>query len=282
MKRVVLLAAAVMLLAPHAFGSAVWLNSLPAAVKQAKEKKQNIFVDLFADWCGWCHQLEQQVFPSQVFQKATDDYVLLRLNTEDGGDGTKMAQMFAATSLPTSLLVTPDMQLVGMVKGFRPPDAFARAIGEEETTWNAFQKRVANEKSIAKDPQKRLDLAREWRNHRALMQSTERFKKLTTDANIPEAVRDQAYVELALTQAMDSKVDEALKTLRRFSTVQDKGDMYEKSRIFAGELYALQGNFLGAVNELKNFKTKFPKSPLIANVDMILPQYEKRLNGQVQ
>ena len=43
----------------------------------------------------------------------------------------------------------------------------------------------------------------------------------------------------------------------------------EKKIVFGGPL--------SFINELKNFKAKFPKSPMIAQVDMILPQLERRL-----
>ena len=276
LKRILLIAATVFVLVPQAF-AAPWLKSLPAAQKKAKEDNQLIFVDMFADWCGWCHQLEQQVFPSETFQKATDNHVLLRLNTEDGSDGTRLARMFQISSLPTSVVLTHDMVVVGLIRGFLPADRMATAISDVETKYAEFKKRTRNEDSIANDFQKRLDLAVEYRTRFAFADSASRLRKLVAQPKVPQAIRDQAYYELALTQFYDHKLDDSMKTIRQFATIQTKGDNYEKSRVLASEIYVQQGNFLGAVNELKNFKTKFPNSPLIANVDMILPQLEARL-----
>ena len=86
MKRFALAAAVALLIVPQAFAGA-WIKSLPVAQKKAKEAKQLIFVDLFADWCGWCHRMEQEVFPSAAFQSATDQMVLLRLNTKTAPKG---------------------------------------------------------------------------------------------------------------------------------------------------------------------------------------------------
>src|ERR1700719_4730572 len=75
--------------------AARWLKSLSEAEHDAQANNQLIFVDLFADWCGWCHRVEQEVIPSQQFQNATRSLVLLRLNTEDGGgDGNKVEQRY--------------------------------------------------------------------------------------------------------------------------------------------------------------------------------------------
>lgn len=276
MKRTVLLAAIALLVVPQAFATP-WLKSLSAAQKQAKEDNALIFVDLFADWCGWCHQLEQQVFPSETFQKATKGYVLLRLNTEDGADGTRLAQMYQVTSLPTSLLVTHDMVVAGMIRGFLPAEPYAKTIQETEKGFNDFKKRVTNEGMIAGDYQKRLDLARELRTHHAYSRSVSRFKKLVSETKTPVAIRDQAYFDLAVTQYFDRKFDDAIKTIHDFGKIQNNGESLERSMVLAAEIYATQGNYLGAVNQLKNFKSKFPKSPLLAQVDVMLPQIERQM-----
>src|SRR5438128_3234344 len=161
LKRTVLLAAAAMLLTQQVFAGA-WLKSLTVAQKKAKEQNQLIFVDLFADWCGWCHKMEQEVFPSETFQKATDNKVLLRLNTEDAGEGSKLAQRFSITTLPTFLLLTPEGTIAGVIRGYFPANDFVRAVADSENKYKGFLKTVAAEASLA-DYSKRLDLAKEFR-----------------------------------------------------------------------------------------------------------------------
>jgi thioredoxin-related protein len=278
LKRIALLAVIGMLAVPRAHGE-IWLKNLAAAQKVAKEDDAIIFVDLFADWCGWCKQLEQQVFPSETFQKATKGHVLLRLNTEDGADGTKLSQRYQVTSLPTSVLMTHDGMVVGMIRGFLPADRFATQIAEHEKNWSDFKKRLANEKSLSSDYPKRLELARELRNHFAFDKSASRFKKLIDDSKTPAKIRDQAYFDLAVTQFLDKKLDDSMKTIRSFSKVQTEGDSYERSLVLGGEIYFQQGNFLSAATELRNFKTKFPKSTLLPQVNMMLAEVERRLNG---
>ena len=278
MKRIALLAAVAMLVVPQTFASP-WLKSLSAAQKQAKTDNSLIFVDLFADWCGWCHQLEQQVFPSETFQKATKDHVMLRLNTEDNGDGTKLAREYQVTSLPTSVLLTSDLQVVGFIKGFLPADKMSEAIKDLETKYTDFQKRIANEDAIATDYTKRLELAREFRAHHAYPQSITRFKKLVSEPKAPSSIRDQAYFDLAVTQAMTNKTDDAMKTIADFGKVATSGDPYERAQILSAEIYYQQGNFMAAATQLRTFKQKFPKSPLMPQVDMLLTNLQQRMSA---
>jgi len=281
LKRVALLISLILLPAPAAFASP-WITSLAAAQKKSKDSKQLIFVDLFADWCGWCHRMEQEVFPSMAFQKATANKVLLRLNTDDAGEGTRFSQQFGVTSLPTFLLLTSDLTIAGVIRGYLPSDPFVQAMNETESKYKDFRKRVSNESAIANDYQKRLDLAKEFRSRYALAESENRLRQLIREPGVPIKVRDDAYYELAFTQVMDRKYDASLKTLRDFSTVQNKGEAYERSRILAGDIYLQQGKYADALDEFKKFKKAFPNSPLIANVDMVLPQLEKQVGGRVQ
>jgi thioredoxin-related protein len=279
LKRTLLLVAAATMITQQLFAGP-WLKSLATAQKKAKEQNTLIFVDLFADWCGWCHKMEQEVFPTEVFQKATDSKVLLRLDTEDNGEGSKLSQKFGITSLPTFLLLTPDGSMAGMIRGYAPAKEFVRIVSETEGKYKDFLKRASDEASISKDYSKRIDLAREFRARYQLPESETRFKKLTTEFGVPLKVRDDAYYELAMTQLIGKKYDDSLKTIRNFGTVQSKGEAYEKSRLLAADIYMAQGHFKEAVNEFRAFKVSFPKSPYIQNVDVVLPQLEQRVKQQ--
>jgi thioredoxin-related protein len=276
LKRIAIAALLAVSLVPQAFAGP-WLKSLAAAQKQAKDTNRLIFVDMFADWCGWCHRMEQEVFPSQAFQNATDGFVLLRLNTEDGADGSKLAQKYQVTSLPTFLVLAPDMTVAGIIKGYAPPNDFVQSLKETQSNYTAFNQRLKAEPTYAKDYQKRLDLARELTQRFALAQSEERLKKLTSENGVPVPIRDQAYYELAVSLIMQRRFDDAINTVKSFSRVENKGEAYERSRLLMGQAYMEKGNTLAAVNELKNFKQMFPNSKLVGNVDMILPELERRL-----
>ena len=257
-----------------------WIKSVVEAQKQAKQKNALIFVDMFADWCGWCHRMEQEVFPSQAFQNATDDMVLLRLNTEDGGEGTKLARQFQVSSLPTFLVLSPDMTIAGIIRGYAPSADFVRSLKDVQGKYKDFQTRVKQEPTYAKDYQKRLDLAKEFTQRFALKESESRLKKIIGETGLPPGVRDQAYYELAVSQLLQKKYDESTKTITKFATMQTKGEPYERSRLLLGQIYLEQGNIMGAANEFRSFKQTFPNSPLVQNVNQILPDLERQLSAR--
>ncbi|HKS25138.1 MAG TPA: thioredoxin family protein [Thermoanaerobaculia bacterium] len=276
MKKLAIVAALALAVSSTASASP-WIKSFAQAQQKAKTKNQHIFVDLFADWCGWCHKFEQDVIPSQAFQQATDDMVLLRLNTEDQGDGTSFARRYSVTSLPTFLILDKDAIIVGIIRGYQVPNDFANSIKDVEGRYDGFMKRVAGEPSIAKDFQKRLELAKEFRIRYALPQAEDRFKKLTVEKGVPVAVRDESYYELALAQLLQKKYDDSMQTIQKFGTLQKTGENYEKSRLLMGDVYLQQGKIDRAVAEYRAFKTAFPQSQYVKNIDMMLPQLERQI-----
>ena len=279
MRRYLLFLAAT-LIAAQAFAAGGWVSSIDAAQKKAKASHRLIFVDLFAEWCGWCHRFEEEVIPSQAFQNATDNMVLLRLNTEDGKDGTKLARDYRIPSLPTFVVLDEDLLMAGQIRGYAPPDDFAKMLKDTLGRYADFQKRSSNEAAFGKDFQKRLDLAKQFRERNGLTQSESRLSKLLLESDLPAKIRDEAYYELALSQFLQKNYPESHKTLKKFATVQSKGDAFERSRLLAGDIFLSQGNLMGAATEYRNFKTSFPKSQYVRNVDMVLPQVERQLQAQ--
>lgn len=277
MKRVALIAAFAVLIAPQTFAGGGFLKNVAAAQKVAKQKNQLIFVDLFAQWCGWCHRFEAEVVPSEVFQKATSDMVLLRLDTEDGGEGTKIAQKFAISSLPTFLVLTPDLTLAGVIRGYAAPNEFVKMLKETRGKHEKFLALVASEKTFGKDYQKRLDLAREFNMRSAFADSEPRLKKLTTEKGVPVAIRDQAYYDLAVSQILQKKYADSLKTTQALLGISKSGEPVERSFLLQAQVHLETGNIAGAYDQFKKFKQLFPSSPLTRNVDMVLPELERRL-----
>ncbi len=272
-----IVAAIVLLAAPQLLAGGTWHKSVAAAQKVAKAKNQLILIDMFAQWCGWCHRFEREVFPSMVFQQATEDIVLLRLDTEDGGEGTQYARKYSVTSLPTFVLVDSDLAIAGMIRGYSPPNEFVQQLAGLRSAHSVFMQRVKDEAKIAKDYVQRIQLAKDFMGRSAFDKSEPRFRKLMSEKGVPPSIRDEAYYQLAMSDAVQGKYDSALKTIRALVAISKMGDSVERSRLLAGQIYIQQGNYLGAVNEFRDFKKAFPASKLNANIDAVLPDIERRL-----
>ncbi len=126
--------------APAAAGE--WLADPGAAFRAAGQRDVPVLVDLYADWCGWCKKMDREVFATPEFQRFAADYVLLRVDTEDGAVGSALQARYGAFELPTLLLLTPQNTLVGSVAGFVPTAELLARIRREREGFTAFQRRT--------------------------------------------------------------------------------------------------------------------------------------------
>lgn len=264
------------LFASQQMSGATWYKSIAEAQAAAKKKNALIFIDMFAEWCGWCHRMEQEVFPSEKFQQATSDMVLLRVNTEDRGEGTKLAREFEVRSLPTFLILTPDMSVAGVIMGYAPSAEFAGKVTTTRQDYTSFKKRLANEAAISKDYEKRLDLSKELIGRRSFGEAEKRLKKLSAEPAAPKNIREAASYNLALAMTSQKKLDAALPVLTALLSRVSKGEPAEMGRILLGQIYYEQGKFDAALRELQKFKASFPNSPMMASVNSIIPQVEQQ------
>lgn len=115
-----------------------WLTSFDAALEKAAASDRMILVDLYAEWCGWCKVLEEKVFTTPEFRDFTRDFVLLRVDVDDGADGSALQARFGLYNLPTTLLMDADRVKIGTVEGFAPMPAFLERLSAEIASYRAF------------------------------------------------------------------------------------------------------------------------------------------------
>jgi thioredoxin-related protein len=121
-----------------------WLESLAAARERAKAENKPILVDLWADWCTWCKRLEKDVFSTPVFKQYTNGFVLLRVDTEDGGEGTRLMEDYEVESLPTTLILSPDLIKIGELQGYLPAAPYVQSLALETAVFDALVRSYDN------------------------------------------------------------------------------------------------------------------------------------------
>jgi thioredoxin-related protein len=255
----------------------VWHKKVASAQAEAKKKNQLIFVDLFAEWCGWCHRMEREVFPSEAFQNATRDMVLLRLNTEDRGEGTQWAQDYGVTSLPTFVVLTPEMTVAGIIRGYAVAPDFVATMKRTIQGYRDYEKKLTTDTTLAAD--KRLELYRELVGRHAFADAETRLTKFLASKVTPP-VRAEGSYWLALSQASQKKYAVAVKTIDDATKLKPTGKPLEQLKFLKAQIYAEQNQLQAALAELKSFKSSYPNSELILSVNRLTQQLESSIKTQ--
>ena len=111
-------------------GQPIWLN-LQDGLKAAKSSGKFILVDVYTDWCHFCHKLDKEVFSvAPVAPYLAQNFVCVRINAEDGGEGQAFSQKMGVRGFPTSIFLDADGRALTMVPGFAPADAYLKKLQE--------------------------------------------------------------------------------------------------------------------------------------------------------
>ena len=241
-----------------------WLDSVDAALTEAREKDRLILVDLYADWCGWCKKLEEEVFSTASFQAFAEEFVLLRVDTEDGGEGTLLQQKYEAYSLPTILILDSKQVRVGEVLGFAPTEPFVASLRREI---EAFDELVSGFERFGQTSELRAlaILADEFhkRNDGERAASLYRQMLATEDLSLEKAVLVQYQLADALRLA--GRYDKALRQLadtRPNALGVGNAELVERLDLLGAQVAIDRGDCQRAESKLQDFLSTHRKSQL--------------------
>ena len=99
----------------------VWHKDLQTAHKKAQEENKPMLVVFGATWCKFCKKLEKETFSNPEMQTfVQDNFIPLYL---DLGEQPKVGKILEIKSLPCTVVLSPNADLLGKVVGFKDVDA---------------------------------------------------------------------------------------------------------------------------------------------------------------
>lgn len=102
--------------------------SLDELRRMAVSSSKLVFIDLYADWCGPCKQMDREVFARKnVGDYMAKHYVCIRLDIEKE-PGRTLARRYAVESIPTFLIFDTDGRLLVRSAGSRTATRFLRDL----------------------------------------------------------------------------------------------------------------------------------------------------------
>ncbi|HEY9869131.1 MAG TPA: thioredoxin family protein [Candidatus Obscuribacterales bacterium] len=107
----------------------VWLNDLSRSLDLARRSNKMVLVDVYTDWCGWCHKLDKDTYSHpDVIKFVNSQFVCLKLDAEDGGQGQGFAQKYRVRGYPCIMMLDASGNQRGVFYGYRAADQFPGAV----------------------------------------------------------------------------------------------------------------------------------------------------------
>ena len=80
-------------------------SSAPKVKQKAVEAGKPIFVDIGADWCGYCKKMKKNIFTNDAVSNAMNSgFVPVSLDGEKG-DGAELVSKLGINGFPTQLIL---------------------------------------------------------------------------------------------------------------------------------------------------------------------------------
>ncbi|MDA0196232.1 MAG: DUF255 domain-containing protein [Bacteroidetes bacterium] len=125
-------------LAPEKDTEAINWVSITEVEQLIKDNPRNVFIDIYANWCGWCKVMDRTTFKdAKVISYVNENYYAVRIDAESdvmitfrGQQLTEreLVKSFGIQGLPTSIFMDESLEKVKPVVGYQEGPAFLRSL----------------------------------------------------------------------------------------------------------------------------------------------------------
>lgn len=107
-------------------GAVDWQAWSPSLFEQAAREGRYILLHLGADWCHWCHVMEDTSYRDPaVLALIRQRYIPVRVEQDRNPD---LSQRYEAWGWPATIVFDADGNEIGKRRGYQPPEFFARLL----------------------------------------------------------------------------------------------------------------------------------------------------------
>lgn len=261
----------------HEKVSLKWEKGFEEALKKAKAAGKPVMIDFWAEWCGWCHRLDQTTYVDPRVVKLGEDFFTVKIDTEAGGKQTAIAERYDVSQLPTILFLSPRGRVILRVTGFQGPGTFpstmekARDVGAKVMGWEA-----AIDKD-AKDARALMQLGMHLFEQEFYEESRDLLARAARhDEKSPVPARKRTRMLIGIIQTYDKKYAEAEDALKQALALKPPDELEPRLLFVLGRAYVNWGKQDKARSVMQQILAEYPGSPVSAKARDTLDALNKK------
>ena len=111
-------------------GQAEWFEgNWKEGLAEAEKRQTVLAVNVTAEWCPACHELDRQFWKTRHGRVASEKYVLQQLDF-DSESGQRFVQRYAVISIPTTLVMDTEGHELGRIVGFESVGQYRKRLAQ--------------------------------------------------------------------------------------------------------------------------------------------------------
>jgi tetratricopeptide (TPR) repeat protein len=256
-----------------------WVRQWDAALKRAQQTRKPLLVDFWAEWCGWCHRLDQTTYVDPVVVKMSEDFVPVKVNTEGTPREVEVARRYDVSSLPTIAFLSPAGRVILRLNGFQGPGQFPRAL---EVAKERAGKIIGWEDDIERDPRNAEALSSLGAHlfEQEVYDESRDFlvRAVKADRERPVDERKRTRMLLGIVHKYNHKNPEAETVLKEGLALQPASEYDPKILYVLGRLYAGWGRYDEARVVLNQILSLYAQSPVAQKARETLVALDRKNN----
>jgi thiol-disulfide isomerase/thioredoxin len=241
-----------------------WEKNFDAALRKAKSSAKPVLVDFWAEWCAWCHRLDQSTYVDPSVVREAQAFVAVKIDTEGSRKEQQIAEKYQVRTLPTIVFLSPEGRQLLRVP-FQGPGQFPHTL---DTALRVAQRVMGWEEALARNPDDPAALyalgahlfAQEYiEDARDLLK-----KAVERDAQEDVENRRRARMLLAIVEHVSRNFGEAERLVKEALALPPNPEDQPLLLFVLGRTYVSWGRQADAVATLEAIVREYPGSPVAA------------------
>ncbi len=253
-----------------------WEKNFDAALRKAKTSGKPVIVDFWAEWCAWCHRLDQSTYVDPWVVRKALAFVAVKVDTEGSRKEQAVAERYQVRTLPTIVFLSPEGRQLLRVP-FQGPGQFPHTL---DAALQIAQRVMAWEEALVRnpgDPRALYALGAHLFEQEYIDDARDLLKRaVELDAQEDAENRRRARMLLAIVEHVSRNFVEAERLVKEALALPPNPDDQPMLLFVLGRTYVSWGRQADAVATLEVIVREYPGSPVAAKARETLVNLRQR------
>ncbi len=253
-----------------------WEKNFDAALRKAKTSGKPVIVDFWAEWCAWCHRLDQSTYVDPWVVRKAQAFVAVKIDTEGSRKEQSIAERYQVRTLPTIVFLSPEGRQLLRVP-FQGPGQFPHTL---DAALEVAQQVMPWEEALARnpdDPRALFALGTHLFEQEYIEDARDLLRRaVERDAQEDAENRRRARMLLAIVEHVSRNFVEAERLVKEALALPPNPEDQPMLLFVLGRTYVSWGRQADAVATLEVIVREYPGSPVAAKAREALVNLRQR------